>query len=116
MWMIRSQAVVLASGAIERGVAYANNDLPGTMLAGAARAYIGRYGVKPGARAVVFANHDQAYAAALALHDAGVTIAGIVDVRSGDKTGGPLPQRARAAGLPMLDGCVVKRAHAGVCT
>ncbi len=36
MWMIRAKAVVLASGAIERGIAYANNDLPGTMLAGAA--------------------------------------------------------------------------------
>src|SRR2546430_11468040 len=27
MWMIRAKAVVLASGAIERGIAYANNDL-----------------------------------------------------------------------------------------
>jgi sarcosine oxidase subunit alpha len=110
-WMIRARAVVLASGAIERGVAYANNDVPGTMLAGAVHTYVGRYGVKPGTRAVVFANHDRAYAAALALHDAGVAIAGIVDVRSGDKVSGPLPQRARAAGLPVLDGCVVKRAR-----
>ena len=46
MWMIRAQAVVLASGAIERGIAYANNDLPGTMLAGAAHTYVRRYGVQ----------------------------------------------------------------------
>ena len=46
MWMIRAQAVVLASGAIERGIAYANNDLPGTLLAGAARTYVTRYGVR----------------------------------------------------------------------
>jgi heterotetrameric sarcosine oxidase alpha subunit len=111
MWMIRARAVVLASGAIERGVAYANNDVPGTMLAGAVRTYIGRYGVKPGTRAVVFANHDRAYAAALALHDAGVTIAGIVDVRAAQDAAGLLPTRARAAGLPVLDGCVVKRAR-----
>ena len=42
------RTVVLASGAIERGIAYANNDLPGTMLAGAARTYVERYGVLPG--------------------------------------------------------------------
>ena len=34
LWKIRAKAVVLASGAIERPIAYANNDLPGTMLAG----------------------------------------------------------------------------------
>ena len=51
MWMIRAQAVVLASGAIERGIAYANNDLPGTMLAGAAHTYVRRYGVQARDRA-----------------------------------------------------------------
>jgi sarcosine oxidase subunit alpha len=111
MWMIRAQAVVLASGAIERGIAYANNDLPGTMLAGAAHTYVRRYGVQPGSRAVVFANHDRAYAAALALHDAGVAIAGVVDVRAQEKVTGSHAARARAAGLPVLHGCVIRRAR-----
>ena len=111
MWMIRAQAVVLASGAIERGIAYANNDLPGTMLAGAAHTYVRRYGVQPGSRAVVFTNHDRAYAAALALHDAGVAIAGVVDVRAQDKVTGSHAARARAAGLPVLHGCVIRRAR-----
>jgi sarcosine oxidase subunit alpha len=31
--------VVLASGAHERAIAYENNDLPGTLLAGAVRTY-----------------------------------------------------------------------------
>ena len=30
-WMIRAKAVVLASGAHERGIVYANNDVPGTL-------------------------------------------------------------------------------------
>ena len=38
LWKIRAQLIVLASGAHERAIAYANNDLPGTLLAGAARA------------------------------------------------------------------------------
>ena len=53
---------MLATGAHERAIAYANNDLPGTMLAGAARTYVKRYAVKPGTRAVVFTNNDSAYA------------------------------------------------------
>jgi sarcosine oxidase subunit alpha len=47
---VRACSVVLASGAHERGIAYANNDLPGTMLAGAVRTYVGRYAVRPGRR------------------------------------------------------------------
>ena len=37
LWKVRAKAVVLAAGAHERGIAYANNDLPGTLLAGAPR-------------------------------------------------------------------------------
>ena len=46
LWMIRAKAVVLATGAIERGIPYANNDLPGTMLAHAAFTYSQRYAVR----------------------------------------------------------------------
>ncbi len=81
VWKIRATAVVLASGAIERPIAYANNDLPGTMLAGAARTYVKRYGVRPGSRAVIFANNDGALADALALQAAGVQVRAIVDAR-----------------------------------
>ncbi len=81
VWKIRAKAVVLASGAIERPIAYANNDLPGTMLAGAARTYVKRYGVRPGSRAVIFANNDGALADALALQAAGVQVRAIVDAR-----------------------------------
>jgi heterotetrameric sarcosine oxidase alpha subunit len=111
MWMIRAKAVVLASGAIERGIAYANNDLPGTMLAGAALTYATRYGVRLGTRAVVFTNNDGAYAAALALHASGVGIAAIVDARSEAQLGGPLPARAREAGLAMLPAHVIVHAR-----
>ena len=110
MWMIRARAVVLAAGAIERGIAYANNDLPGTMLAGAAHTYVNRYGVRPGSRAVVFANHDRAYAAAMTLHEAGVAIAAIVDPRMESPSNG-LARRAQNAGLTVLRGCVIRRAR-----
>ncbi len=114
LWKVRAKAVVLASGAHERQIAYANNDLPGTLLAGAARTYVDRYGVRPGARAVVFTNNDSAYAAALALHRANVAVGAIVDARTDARLGGALPQQARAAGLPILAASGIVNAHGGL--
>ena len=111
LWKIRAQAVVLATGAIERAIAYAGNDVPGTMLAGAARVYVERFGVRPGARAVVFTNNNSAYAAALDLHQAGVAIGAIVDARPVAALEGTLPARARTAGLRILAGSAITAAQ-----
>ncbi|MEU8036544.1 2Fe-2S iron-sulfur cluster-binding protein [Streptosporangium sp. NPDC049078] len=81
VWRVRARRVVLATGAHERSIAFAGNDLPGVMLAGSARAYVNRYGVLPGRRAVVFTTGDSAYAAARDLAAAGVEIAAVVDTR-----------------------------------
>jgi len=111
MWVIRARAVVLAAGAIERGLAYDNNDLPGTLLAGAALAYVRRYAVRPGARALVFTSNDAAYASALALHEAGIAVAGIVDPRGEAQLTGEWPARVRAAGLSVWPASTLARAH-----
>ena len=111
LWKLRAKAVVLAAGAHERPIAYANNDLPGTMLAGAVRTYIERYAVRPGSRAVVFANNDSAYATALALQSAGVVVAAIVDPRAGSGLDGALPHAAREAGVPILAKSAIVGAH-----
>ena len=81
-WQVRAKEVVLATGAIERPLIFANNDRPGVMLAGAAQSYANRYGVKPGERAVVVTNNDSAYRAALDLSAAGVEVAAVVDLRA----------------------------------
>jgi sarcosine oxidase subunit alpha len=102
LWKVRARSVVLATGAHERGIAYANNDLPGTMLAGAAQTYVRRYAVRPGERAVIFTTHDGAYASALALQEAGIAVAAIVDARPEGDLQGSLTTRAREAGLPII--------------
>jgi sarcosine oxidase subunit alpha len=83
VWRIRARRVVLATGAHERPIAFAGNDLPGVMLASAARAYANRYGVLPGRRAVIFTTGDSAYDAAHDLAEAGVEIVEIADARGG---------------------------------
>jgi sarcosine oxidase subunit alpha len=113
LWKVRARTIVLATGAHERSIAYVNNDLPGTLLAGAAATYVKRYGVRPGGRAVLFTNNDSAYASALALGEAGVVIGAIVDARPEAQLVGELPQRARAAGLPILAASAIAGAHGG---
>ncbi|MDZ4089322.1 MAG: sarcosine oxidase subunit alpha family protein [Tabrizicola sp.] len=80
-WRIVAQHAVLASGALERAVAFEKNDRPGIMMASAVRTYLNRYGVVPGKRVTLFANTDQARGVARDLMAAGVTVAAIIDPR-----------------------------------
>ncbi|MCH8112739.1 MAG: sarcosine oxidase subunit alpha, partial [Proteobacteria bacterium] len=109
LWKVRAKEVVLASGAIERPLVFADNDRPGIMLAGAVRTYINRYGVKPGARAVVVTNNDSAYACASDLVRAGVTVAAVVDARA--TPDGPHVTALRAHGVEIIGGHTVTRAE-----
>jgi sarcosine oxidase subunit alpha len=101
LWQVRAREVVLATGALERPLVFPGNDRPGIMLASAARAYLHRYGVRCGSRAVVVAGCDAAYQAALDLHAGGVEIAAIADSRV--NADGPWREAARRAGLPLLE-------------
>ena len=104
-WRVRARQVVLAQGAIERPLVFCNNDRPGVMLASAVSAYINRYAVLPGERAVVFTNNDSAYQAALDLKEAGARVQAVVDSRS--RGAGDLGEQVKAAGIPVLQGHLV---------
>ncbi|MGI5404705.1 sarcosine oxidase subunit delta family protein [Streptomyces sp. CA-135486] len=104
VWRIRARRVVLATGAHERSLAFADNDRPGVMLAASARTYANRYGVLPGRRAVIFTTNDSAYAAALDLAAAGVDITAVVDTRPEP---GEWARRAQDAGIEVLAGHAV---------
>ena len=80
-WRIRAARSILCAGAIERSIAFENNDRPGIMMAASVRAYLNRYGVAPGSRVTVFANNDDARRTARDLAAAGVTIAALIDSR-----------------------------------
>ncbi|MFZ9200220.1 MAG: 2Fe-2S iron-sulfur cluster-binding protein, partial [Paracoccaceae bacterium] len=81
-WRITARRTVLASGALERPIAFAKNDRPGIMMASAVETYLHRYGVVPGQRVTLFANNDGARATARALMSAGVQVAAILDSRT----------------------------------
>src|SRR5215471_17729532 len=105
VWRLRARSVVLATGAHERPVVFADNDRPGVMLAGAAKTFLHRYGVLPGRDAVVFTTNDSAYDAALDLHRAGVRVRAVADARPEGSPGRRL--KCERAGIPVLRGSVV---------
>ena len=102
LWQVRAKRVILATGAIERHMVFADNDRPGVMLASAARTYLNHYGVAVGRNVGVYTANDSAYAAALDLKKAGVEIAAIVDLR--DNPTGPLVDEARSLGIDIHHG------------
>ena len=73
-WRVHAKQTLLATGAIEQPLVFAQNDLPGIMLAGAVRQYANRYGVAAGRRIVLATNNDSAYLAALDLVAAGAPV------------------------------------------
>lgn len=81
LYRIRPRALIIATGAVERPLAFTDNDRPGVMLLGAAERYLARYGVRVGVNAVICANHNRAYAAAARLAAGGLHVQAIVDTR-----------------------------------
>jgi len=66
-WTLRARHTIVATGAMERGVAFGNNDRPGIMNVAAGRAYLNRYAVLAGQQVVVATNNDSAYHSAAEL-------------------------------------------------
>ncbi|MCU0902376.1 MAG: 2Fe-2S iron-sulfur cluster-binding protein, partial [Tabrizicola sp.] len=102
LWRIRAGKIITATGAIERPLSFAGNDIPGVMLASAVRDYVVNFAVSPGDRTVIVTNNDSAYQTALALKAAGLDVPVILDAR--DSADGALPEAARAAGIRILTG------------
>ncbi len=105
LWKVRAGKVILASGASERTMTFANNDRPGVMLSSAARTLVERYGVAPGLMGLIFANNDDAYITALSLKRSGVGIARIVDVRENPQS--EIITAAQDAGIETMFGHAV---------
>ncbi len=111
LWRIRAGRIIAASGAIERPIPFAGNDIPGVMLAGAVRDYVVNFGVSPGDRTVVVTTNDSAYLTAIALREAGLAVPVIVDARP--IADGDLPNRARAMGIRVETGRAVVKVKGG---
>ncbi len=111
LWRIHAPRAVLASGAIERPIVFGGNDLPGVMLAGAVRAYLNRFAVRPGARAVVFSNNDDAAWTVADLARCSVHVAALVDARA--TLPAAIRRWAEAHDVPVFENSTVREASGG---
>ncbi|KID12317.1 sarcosine oxidase subunit alpha family protein [Ponticoccus alexandrii] len=83
LWRIYAKRCLLTAGAIERPIAFENNDRPGIMLAGALRAYVNRWAAAPARRVAIFTNNDDGHRTALDLKAKSVEVAAVIDTRPG---------------------------------
>lgn len=111
LWRIRAGRIVTATGAIERPLSFAGNDVPGVMLAGAVRDYAVNFGVSSGDRTVVVTNNDDAYRTAIALVEAGLAVPCVIDARA--EANGELPQKAREMGIRVETGAAIGKVKGG---
>ncbi|MGL4415183.1 sarcosine oxidase subunit alpha family protein [Roseinatronobacter monicus] len=82
LWRIYAQRALLCAGAIERPIAFANNDRPGIMTASALRTYVNRWAASPAETVAVFTNNDDGHRTAADLLAAGVKLAAVIDTRT----------------------------------
>jgi len=99
---VRAVQVVLATGAFERPLVFANNDIPGVMLASSVSTYINRYGVAPGKKMVLFTTNDSAYQTALDWQQTGREIIAVVDTRSNPS--GDIVAAVKVFGIEVIGG------------
>lgn len=108
-WTVRPRHILLASGAIEQGLIFPNNDRPGIMLAGAVRHYLNRYAVRPGEKVVIATNNDTAYQTVFDLAREQVPVNVVVDVRN--EVNKALRQRLADLGTTLLTGARISNTH-----
>ncbi|MEN9012562.1 MAG: sarcosine oxidase subunit alpha family protein [Yoonia sp.] len=111
LWRIRAKQIVTATGAIERPLSFAGNDIPGVVLAAAVRDYVVNWGVSMGDRTVVVTNNDDAYRTAITLKKAGLEVPAIIDARSDAE--GDLVDEARALGIRIEFGKGISKVKGG---
>ena len=112
LWRIRAGHIITATGAIERPLSFAGNDIPGVMLAASVRDYLVNFGVCVGDRTVVVTNNDDAYRTAIALVEAGLSVPAILDARVLPEDSA-LMARAKALGIRVMMGHAVSSVKGG---
>ncbi|CUH39053.1 Aminomethyltransferase [Jannaschia seosinensis] len=109
LWRVRAGRVVAATGAIERPLSFAGNDVPGVLLASALRDYVVNHAVSMGERTVIVTNNDDAYRTAKVLLKAGLRVPAILDVRSA--AGSAIVNEVKAMGVAVHHGRGIAKVH-----
>ncbi|SNS66096.1 sarcosine oxidase subunit alpha [Anaerovirgula multivorans] len=108
---IKPKAVIVATGASEKTLAFPKNDLPGIYGAGAVQTLMNVYGVKPGQRVLMVGAGNIGLIVTYQLMQAGVHVEAIIE--GAPKIGGYLvhASKIRRMGVPIYTSYTVKEAE-----
>lgn len=108
---VKPNAIVVATGASEKALAFPNNDLPGIYGAGAVQTLMNEYGVRPGNRVLMVGAGNIGLIVSYQLMQAGVKVVAIVE--GAPQIGGYLvhASKVRRMGVPIYTQHTVKEAH-----
>ena len=110
LYKVRAKTCVLATGSSEQPVVFRNNDLPGIVLCSGLERLMMHHGVCPEGPAVILAGNDDAYLTAITAAEAGLSIAGVVDLRS-EPDDLALPAALSERGITLYKSATVFEAH-----
>ncbi len=101
VYVLRARAVVMATGASEKSLAFPGWTLPGVMGAGAAQTLVNLHGVLPGRRVLMVGTGNVGLIVSYQLLQAGAEVVGILDIS--DRVGGYEVhyRRVRREGVPF---------------
>ncbi|BCR36275.1 NAD(P)/FAD-dependent oxidoreductase [Mariniplasma anaerobium] len=107
---IKSKAVIVATGASEKFLAFENNDLPGIYGAGAVQTLMNQFGVLPAKEVVMIGSGNIGLIVSYQLIQAGVKVKAVIEASS--KIGGYKvhASKLRRLGVPIYTNKTIKRA------
>lgn len=107
---IDASKIIAATGASEKMLTFANNDLPGIYGAGAVQTLMNVYGVLPGKKVLMVGAGNIGLIVSYQLLQAGVDVIGIVE--AAPEIGGYLvhASKVRRSGVPIYTGYTIKKA------
>jgi len=107
---VKAKAIIIATGASEKFLAFENNDLPGIYGAGAVQTLMNIHGVLPGKEVVMVGSGNIGLIVSYQLLQAGVKVKAVIEAAS--KIGGYQvhASKLRRLGVPILTNTTVKRA------
>ncbi len=107
---IQAKAIIIATGASEKVLAFENNDLPGIYGAGAVQTLMNVYGVKPGHKIVMVGSGNIGLIVSYQLMQAGVNVLSIIE--ASPKIGGYKvhASKVRRLGVNIETSCTIKKA------
>lgn len=107
---VKAKAIIVATGASERVLAFENNDLPGIYGAGAVQTLMNVYGIKPGSKVLMVGSGNIGLIVSYQLMQAGVQIIAIVEASNKISGYKVHASKIKRLGIDILTSTTIKRA------